>query len=84
MGMPIATPAPRGERVVQLPAGRAAVTRHLGPYEEVGLADLALHAWAEERRLEPAGPLREVYRNDPAEVPPEALETDVVLPVSRP
>ena len=84
MGMPIATPAPRGERVVELPAGRAAVTRHLGPYEEVGLADLALHAWAEERRLEPAGPLREVYRNDPAEVPPEALETDVILPVSRP
>ena len=52
----------------------------MGPYEEMGLADLALHAWAEERGLEPSGPLREVYRNDPAEVAPEALETDVLLP----
>ena len=84
MGHPVADPPPPGERIVALPAGRVAATRHVGPYEEVGLADLALHAWAEERGLEPSGPLREVYRNDPAEVPPEALETDVILPVSRP
>jgi DNA-binding transcriptional MerR regulator len=84
MGTAIATPAPPGETIVELPAGRAAVTRHVGPYEEAGLADLALHAWAEERGLEPAGPLREIYRNDPAEVPPEALETDVILPLTRP
>jgi DNA-binding transcriptional MerR regulator len=83
MGTPVANPPP-GERIVPLPAGRVAVTRHVGPYEEAGLADLALHAWAEEHGLEPSGPLREVYRNDPAEVPPEALETDVILPVSRP
>jgi DNA-binding transcriptional MerR regulator len=84
MGTPIAVPPPPRERIVELPAGRVAVARHVGPYEEMGLADLALHAWAEERGLEPSGPLREVYRNDPAEVPPEALETDVLLPVSRP
>jgi len=83
MGTSIAAP-PRGERVVEVPAGRVAVTRHVGPYEEAGLADFALHAWAEERGLEPAGPLREIYRNDPAQVPPEALETDVLLPVIRP
>jgi DNA-binding transcriptional MerR regulator len=84
MGTPVDEPVPCGERIVELPAGRVAVTRHVGPYEEAGLADMALHAWAEERGLEPAGPLREVYRNDPAEVSPEALETDVLLPVSRP
>ena len=83
MGAPISAPLPE-ERIVELPAGRVAVTRHVGPYEEAGLADLALHAWAEERGLEASGPLREVYRNDPAEVPPEALETDVILPLSRP
>jgi DNA-binding transcriptional MerR regulator/effector-binding domain-containing protein len=84
MGTPLVGPRPPGERIVELPAGRTAVTRHVGPYEEAGLADLALHAWAEERGLEASGPLREIYRNDPAEVPPDALETDVVLPVSRP
>jgi DNA-binding transcriptional MerR regulator/effector-binding domain-containing protein len=84
MGTPLVGAPPRGERIVELTAGRAAVTRHVGPYEEAGLADLALHAWAEERGLEPSGPLREIYRNDPAEVAPEALETDVVLPLSRP
>ena len=84
MGTPLTGPPPPGERIVGLPAGRVAVARHVGPYEEAGLADLALHAWAEERGLEPAGPIREVYRNDPATVAPEALETDVILPVSRP
>jgi DNA-binding transcriptional MerR regulator len=75
---------PPGERIVELPAGPVAVARHVGPYEEMGLADLALHAWAEEQGREQAGPLRELYRNDPAVVPPEALETDVILPLTRP
>jgi DNA-binding transcriptional MerR regulator len=79
----IAEPLP-GEHVLALPATSVAVTRHIGPYEELGLAEHALHAWAEERRLEPSGLLREVYHNDPAEVAPEALETEVLLPVSRP
>ena len=83
MGTPVAVPPP-GERIVELPAGPVAVARHVGPYEEVGLADLALHAWAEEQGREQAGPLRELYRNDPAVVPPEALETDVILPLTRP
>ena len=75
---------PAGERVVTLPAGAVAVARHVGPYEEMGLADHALHAWVEERGLEPNGPIREVYLNDPARVAPEALETEVLLSVSRP
>jgi effector-binding domain-containing protein len=83
MGTPVDV-APPGERMNELPAGPVAVARHVGPYEEMGLADLALHAWAGEHGREPAGPLRELYRNDPAVAPPEALETDVILPLSRP
>ena len=67
-----------------LPAGSVAVARHVGPYEEMGLAEHALHAWAEEHGFEPSGPIRELYLNDPAEVAPEALETEVILPVTRP
>jgi DNA-binding transcriptional MerR regulator len=83
MGAAVDDP-PFGEHIVHLPPGPVAVARHVGPYEDIGLADLALHAWAEEHDIEPAGPVRERYLNDPAAVPPEALETDVVLPVSRP
>jgi effector-binding domain-containing protein len=83
MCAPVAA-APPGERVMTLPAGPAAVARHVGPYEEMGLAEHALRAWTEEHGCEPSGPIRELYRNDPAEVPPEALETDVILPITRP
>jgi DNA-binding transcriptional MerR regulator len=83
MCAPIADP-PRGEHVVVLPAGPVAVARHVGPYEEMGLADHALHAWVEERGFAPAGPIRERYLNDPARVAPDALETEVLLPVTRP
>ena len=83
MCTPIAD-APPGEHVMPLPAGRVAVTRHVGPYEEIGLAEHALHAWVEEHGLEQSGPLRELYLNDPATVVPELLETEVILPISRP
>lgn len=82
MGAPVAA-APAAERVIALPAGPAAVTRHVGPYEEVGLADLALHAWVEEHEWDVAGLLRERYLNDPGAVPREALETEVILPIRR-
>jgi effector-binding domain-containing protein len=75
---------PAGEHVITLPAGAVAVARHVGPYEEMGLAEHALHAWAEELGFEPNGPIRELYVSDPDRVAPEALETDVLLPVSRP
>jgi DNA-binding transcriptional MerR regulator len=79
----IADPPPH-ERIMTLAAGPVAVARHVGPYEEMGLADHALHAWAQEHGFEPAGPIRELYLNDPAEVPAEALATEVLLPVTRP
>jgi effector-binding domain-containing protein len=76
--------APPEEQTMTLPAGSVAVAGHVGPYEEMGLAEHALYAWDEERDLEPNGPIRELYLNDPAQVGPEALETDVLLPLTRP
>jgi effector-binding domain-containing protein len=81
MCAPIAE-APPGEHLLTLPAGPVAVARHVGPYEEMGLAEHALHAWAEEHGAETNGPIRELYLNDPARVPAEALETDVILPIT--
>lgn len=81
MGAAIDEP-PVGAAVVELSSGPVAVTRHVGPYEEVGLADLALDAWVEQHGYEPAGLLRERYLNDPAVVPREKLVTEVILPVT--
>jgi effector-binding domain-containing protein len=74
-------PLPTAERA-ELPGGTFAWLVHEGPYEEIGLAHHALHAWAQQQGHAPAGPLREIYVNDPAEVAPEELVTEVWLPVS--
>jgi DNA-binding transcriptional MerR regulator len=54
---------------------------HVGPYETLGLAHHALHAWAQERGHEPQGPIWEYYIDDPADVAPEQLRTEVALPL---
>jgi DNA-binding transcriptional MerR regulator len=65
----------------ELPACTCAVTGHRGSYAELGLAHHALFAWAQERGHEPTGGVREVYLDDPAEVPEEELVTEVLLPI---
>lgn len=67
--------------IVELPAGPVAWVLHRGPYEEVHVAYHALHAWMLEHGHEPAGPIREIYRNDPSTVAPTDLETEVLLPI---
>ncbi len=70
-------------KLVELPAGSFACLTHTGPYETLGLAHHAAFAWIQERGHEALGPVWEFYANDPAEVPPEELITDVALPLSR-
>ena len=66
---------------VALPAGAFARVLHVGPFETLGLAYHALHAFAQERGHERRGPMREIYVNDPADVAPEAIETEVWMPL---
>ncbi len=75
-------PALATAELTELPGGAFAWLVHEGPYEELGLAHHALHAWAQEQGHTPAGPLREIYLNDPADVTPEALLTEVWLPIA--
>ena len=67
--------------VVTLPGGRFVSVLHTGPYPGVGKAYERLFAYMNEHRLVPAGPSRELYLNDPAEVPEEELLTEVQFPV---
>lgn len=73
--------APPGIETSELPAGEFAWLRHVGPYESLGLAHHALAAWVQERGHEPRGLAREIYRNGPREAPPEALVTEIWLPI---
>jgi AraC family transcriptional regulator len=73
-GMPI--PAGLGE--LRISAGRYATTTHVGPYQTLG------EAWARLKRdaRTRGGPSYEIYRNTPAQVPPDKLVTELYLPIA--
>ncbi|HEU4408831.1 MAG TPA: MerR family transcriptional regulator [Polyangiaceae bacterium] len=84
-GAPDDLPAERarevGAALVRLPAGPFAHVTHRGPYEELGLAQHAVTAWVEERGRPAAGPMREIYLNDPARVASDDVLTEVGVPL---
>lgn len=67
--------------VVTLPGGRFASVLYTGPYPGVGKAYERLFAYMGEHGLAPAGPSRELYLNNPCEVPEDELLTEVQFPV---
>lgn len=77
---PPAPPLPVAE-IDELPGGPMAWLTHRGSYEELGVAYHALHAWVQEHGHEARGLVREIYMNDPADVAPEDLLTELWLPV---
>lgn len=72
---------PDGVERRELPAVRCARTRHVGPYAELAFAHHALWAWAAAHGHEADAVVREIYRNDPDEVVPDELVTEVLLPL---
>src|SRR5262249_7184119 len=72
--------APEGEIIAsQLPGGRVATTRHLGPYAGLGAAHRAVREWCESHRLALAVPNWEIYGHwqDAWNTDPSRIETDV-------
>ncbi len=63
--------------------GPTAWLTHTGAYEELGVAYHAVAAWAQQHGHVQRGPLRELYRNDPADTPVDELVTEVLLPIQR-
>ena len=70
-----------GVECYQLPGGKMAKIAHKGPYQDCGSAHEKLYAWLGEQGKKLAGPTREVYMNDPREVPPEEILTEVYAPM---
>jgi AraC family transcriptional regulator len=65
----------------ELPGGLMAKITHQGPYERSAATYKKLFAWIAENHKKVAGPMREVYLNDPRKVPPEDLLTEIYAPV---
>jgi effector-binding domain-containing protein len=68
-------------RVYELPGGRMVRTVHHGPYEICESTYLAIFSWIESHNLRIAGPIREMYPNDPREVKPDEILTEIQVPV---
>jgi len=67
--------------VYTIPGGKMVRAVHRGPYETCEPTYLALFSWIESHNLQIDGPLREVYQNDPGEVKPEDILTEILVPV---
>ena len=65
----------------ELPGGKMARIVHKGPYEECCPVYEKLFAWIEENGKKIVGLTREVYLNDPGEVPPEEILTEIYAPI---
>ncbi len=70
VGIPVSGTFAEGEGVhaTELPAGSAAVTTHVGPYEQLGGAWEALMGWVQSHGHEQTGPCWESYTVDPGVV----------------
>ncbi len=65
----------------ELPGGEMAKIVHKGPYEACESAYHALYAWVVDHGYMISDPTREVYLNDPREVPPEEILTEIYAPI---
>lgn len=64
-----------------LPGGTMVKVVHKGPYGTAETTYNEIFAWMAKRGKEVTGPIREVYINDPAEVPEEDILTEIYVPV---
>ena len=66
--------ASAGIEITELPGGRAAMVRHIGPYDEIGLAWERATTYMKERGLTPSGPGWECYLTGPQDPGPPITE----------
>lgn len=84
-GLPIAKTLPEKGTIkyTEISIERAVSTIHTGPYSEIESAYLALVEWIDENGFEPTGITYEFYLNDPGTTPPEELQTEIFMPVTK-
>jgi AraC family transcriptional regulator len=83
LGLPALEAVADGEPgASRLPGGRAVVAVHRGPYDELMSAWRHADAWMVGRGLQAGGAPWESYVDNPDEVPPRDLRTEIVLPLA--
>jgi effector-binding domain-containing protein len=80
-GFADAEPDEQGVGVKRVPAQSVASVMYKGPYDGIGLTYERLFGWIGQQGYRVAGPPRELYYSDPAEIPPEEYLTEVQIPV---
>ncbi len=68
-------------KIYDMSGGMMVHTIHHGPYDSCETTYERLFAWINERGLRISGPIREIYPNDPREVSPDAIITEIYAPV---
>ncbi len=85
-GLPVAGPDSGDGDIIAgtLPAGPAATTIHIGPYDLLSKAHGAVETWMAENKLKSAGDPYEIYLTDPGQVPdPAEWQTEIVWPTNE-
>ncbi len=84
-GFPVTEPVEGNEEITSgmLPGGKMVTGIHLGPYEQVAESWEAISIFAEEQGFETETYGIEFYLNDPTTVPPEEIQTQIVLPIKQ-
>lgn len=82
--IPVAKPIKGKDDITcyELPGGQMAKILHKGPYEKCALAYKKLFEWIAENHKKVVGPTREVYLNDPRQVSPEEILTEIYAPIA--
>ena len=77
--VPIAQRGKETEEITcyELPAAKMVKILHKGPYQEETATYWKLFAWLEKNKNTIVGPIREIYLNDPHEVPEEELLIEI-------
>ena len=70
-----------GIAIRTMPGGRFASAIHKGPYQDVHESWGKLYEWTANQGYEPKSPCRDLYLNDPDDVPEEELLTELLIPV---
>ncbi|MDD1742976.1 MAG: GyrI-like domain-containing protein [Methanotrichaceae archaeon] len=81
--IPIAEIIPETDEIkcYELPGGQMARIMHRGSYESSGAAYEELFDWIRKNEKNLVGPIREAYLNDPREVRPEEILTEIFAPI---
>ncbi len=68
-------------KLSEIPGGKSASYHHVGSYEQLPQARVALEQWLNANGHATSGTSYEIYLNDPQATAPENLETEIVYPL---